>query len=227
MELLLSSFVLNDDDVRRVGLPPRVTGRAGIVMNALDEYGKSRSRGFIREARTFAACGYQCEELDLRAYFPAADPDLAADRGRTPEALAARLAGLDLVWALGGNAFVLARAMNAAGFGEALRQQAGRAEFVYGGYSAGACVAGPDLQGIELMDDAAVVPEGYPSDARAVALGLVSFRVVPHWHSELPDAVAAERAAALLDKAGLPYRCLRDGQVTDGSGTVRTLNSRV
>ncbi|GHJ35285.1 Type 1 glutamine amidotransferase-like domain-containing protein [Streptomyces sp. TS71-3] len=210
MELLLSSYVL--DGVRRpTVLPPPVTGRAGVILNALDQYGSSRNRDFSREDRTLASWGYQCEELDLRDYFSA------------PATLSTRLATLDMVWALGGNAFVLARAMNACGFGPALRQRTSTAQFTYGGYSAGACVAGPDLRGIHLMDDPGVLPAGYPPESQPIGLGLVPFRIVPHWRSDHQEAPAAERAAAWLARTGLEHRCLRDGQVVTVDGTVMTM----
>lgn len=210
MELLLSSYVL-DDVGRPAMLPPSVEGRAGIILNALDQYGPSRDRNLDREEKTLASWGYSCEELDLRSYFT------------TPEALAARLSTLNMVWALGGNTFVLARAMHASGFGPALRSNAGRAEFVYGGYSAGACVAGPDLRGIDIIDDPTVVPPDYPLSAQPVGLGLVPFRIVPHWRSEHPEAPAAEQAAAWLAHEGLSHRCLRDGQAVTRDGTIVNL----
>ncbi|MHA6617849.1 Type 1 glutamine amidotransferase-like domain-containing protein [Pseudonocardia sp. DLS-67] len=211
MRLLLSSWFLGPGERPQV-LPPATTARrAGIVLNALDAFGPSRARDFGREADTWEAFGYRCEELDLREYF--------ADR----DGLAARLSGLDLVWAMGGNAFVLARAMTGSGFGAAVREQLDRPDFGYGGYSAGACVAGPDLRGIDLVDDPAVLPDGYPPSLEPRCLGLVDFRIVPHWRSDHPDAPGAERAAARLTADGLAHRCLRDGEtmsVHDGTVVV-------
>lgn len=264
MELLLSSYVLGGVQ-RPPMLPAPVTRRAGIILNALDQYGDTRDYALVREQKTLASWGYRAEELDLRAYFAPSDspggpdaPDAPNARGSrdgrgstdahgsrggrgstdapgspdvqdspnaqsSPDALAERLAGLDMVWALGGNSFVLARAMDAAGFRVALRRQAGRSEFVYGGYSAGACVAGPDLQGVHLMDEPDLVPAGYPATARPAGLGLVPFRIVPHWRSDHPEASTADDAAAWLTRAGLAHRCLRDGQVVTRDGTVLTL----
>lgn len=69
MRLLLSSWFLTPDS-RPSALPSTLrTGRAGIVLNALDEYGRSRARDYARERRTFETFGYSCEELDLRDYF--------------------------------------------------------------------------------------------------------------------------------------------------------------
>jgi len=177
-----------------------VTGKAGIVLNALDEYGDSRARDYDRERRTLQSFGYSCEELDLRDYFAASN--------ELPE----RLNSLDLVWALGGNAFVLARAMTQARLRDAIDQQSHRPEFTYGGYSAGACVAGPDLQGIDLMDDPTVLPEGYSPAIVPDCLRLVPYRIVPHWRSDHPEAGRAEQAATYLAAHDLEHRRLRDGE---------------
>ncbi|MDV9172270.1 Type 1 glutamine amidotransferase-like domain-containing protein [Streptomyces sp. W16] len=211
MRLLLSSWFLTPDS-RPSALPATLaTGRAGIVLNALDEYGPSRTRDYARESHTLETFGYSCEELDLRDYFAA------------PAELPERLDALDLVWTLGGNAFVLARAMTQAGFRDALQEQLHRPEFTYGGYSAGACVAGPDLQGIDLIDDPTVLPEGYPSTTAPECLRLMPYRIVPHWRSEHRDAQGAERAAAHLAERGLPHRCLRDGETLNIQDTTTTV----
>jgi dipeptidase E len=203
MRLLLSSWFLTPDN-RPSALPATLTNgtaRAGIVLNALDQLGGSRNRDYARERHTLETFGYSCEELDLRDYFSA------------PDELAKRLADLHLVWAMGGNAFVLARAVTQARLGEALRAQLDRPDFTYGGYSAGACVAGPDLRGIDLIDDPNVVPERYPTETAPECLGLVPFRIVPHWRSDHPETEGAERAATHLAQHGLAHRCLRDGDV--------------
>jgi dipeptidase E len=159
---------------------------------------------YQREADDMRSLGFDAEELDLRQYF----------HGRGD--LRARLETLALVWVVGGNAFVLARAMTAAGFGPAAHD---RLE-VYAGYSAGACVAGPDLEGIQLMDDPDFVPAGYQPEMPARTLGLVPWRIVPHWRSDHPESENAERAVRHLQAAGLPYRGLRDGEaiVIDAPG---------
>lgn len=195
MRVYLSSYRLGEDPspLRR-----QTKGRAGVVLNALDEFGPSRDRSLGREMADLDALGYVCEELDLRQYFSQHD------------VLTARLRQMDLVWIVGGNSFVLARAMTLAGFRGALAYV--DPGFVYAGYSAGACVAGPDLDGLEIIDNPAALPDGYPADAPAAALNLVPFHIVPHWRSDHPEAAGAEQVAAVLAAAGRDYRCLRDGE---------------
>lgn len=207
MRLFLSSWYLRDGQRPSVLRPSDGTGRAGIVLNALDEFGSTPDHKIDRERRPLEDLGYACEVLDLRRYFD--DPDALRDR----------VEALDLVWAVGGNSFVLAWAMVQSGFIDTVQTRLVDSAFVYGGYSAGSCVAGPDLAGIDLVDAPTVVPDGYPDDAEPRCMGLVPFRILPHWRSDHPESAAIDRAEAYLSDKGLGYRCLHDGQafvVTDG-----------
>ena len=170
-----------------------------MVLDAANAEGADiRVQAWEEERADLAAIGFDPVDLDLRAY-----------RG-APERLAARLADLDVLWVAGGNTFDLMRAMDACGLRGVLAPLVQAGTLVYAGYSAGACVAGPDLRGVELMD-----PPGDQGMADVVdkTLRLVDIRIVPHWrsgHDLSPDADAMQR---LLRGAALAHRCLMDGQV--------------
>jgi dipeptidase E len=138
--------------------------------------------------------------LDLRSYF--------ADF----EGLRNRLDMYDLVWVVGGNSFVLARAMTRSRFGQAAFEPLDDGRLVYAGYSAGICVTASDLEGIRLMDEPGALPDGYPKDVEATTLDWVPWRIVPHWRSRHPEAPLAELAVEHLLHNGLPFRTLQDGQ---------------
>lgn len=210
MRLFLSSWYLRPGQRFEALRPTAGRGRAGIVLNALDQFGETRASNLRRECGPLESLGYACEELDLREYFA------------SPETLPDRLRSLDLVWAVGGNTFVLTRAMVQAGFQPAVRERLADDEFVYGGYSAGVCAAAPDLDGIQLVDDPSVVPSGYATDVEPSGLGLVPFRILPHWRSGHAESDLIDRAEEYLAEAGLEYRCLRDGQafVVEGDEVV-------
>lgn len=144
-------------------------------MNALDVFEENRLLSWDREVDDLALLGYQSEELDLREYW---DAPLGA--------LESRLSSVDLLWVVGGNAFVLARAATAAGLGAGLD---GCPHLTYAGYSAGACLTSIDLAGIEFMDDESALPPGYRTDMSALTLNLTGTRIVPHAGSD--DALAA------------------------------------
>ena len=83
---------------------------------------------------------------------------------------------------------------------------------VYGGYSAGSCVAAPDLKGIHLVDDPGTIPDGYLEDVVPQTLRLVPWRIVPHWPSDHPESADAEKAADYLRQSGMDFKVLRDGE---------------
>jgi len=146
VKLYLSSFRLGRDRGALRDLVGR-TGRAALVFNACDVYGDGRLRTLERETEDITNLGFDCEELDLRSYF--------ADF----EGLCNRLDTYELIWVVGGNSFVLARAMTKSRFGQAASGPLDEERLVYAGYSAGICVAAPDLEGIGLMDDPDSLPD--------------------------------------------------------------------
>lgn len=204
MRLYLSSYRIGD----RAGSLLALLGsgkRAAIVSNALDNI-SSTARSIYRDEvydphMELASLGLVTEELDLRRYFGEA------------EALREKLGEFDLVWVMGGNAFVLRRAMKQSGFDDVITGMLERDEIVYGGFSAGAVVATPTLRGIELMDDPAEVPAGYDPEVVWDGLGLIDHSIVPHFRSPHPESATAERAVRHMMSRGMRYRALRDGEV--------------
>ena len=204
MRLYLSSHHVGD----RAGSLLALLGngkRAVLIENALDLYSEDAREMLRREVYDPAAelngLGISSTRLDLRKYF-----------GRT-EALAAELGGYDLVWVVGGNTFVLRRAMKASGFDDLITGMLDKDQIVYGGFGAGAVVAAPSLCGMGMFDDADDVPSGYDAETVWDGLGLIDHAIVPHYRSPHPETAAAERATRHLSGQGLRYRALRDGEV--------------
>lgn len=187
MRLYLSSYRFG----RRSVALARQGGRAAIVTNALDVY-SNRLLCWDREVDDLARLGYTSTELDLRDFWT------------SPGRLSRRLRDVDLLWVVGGNAFVLARAATAAGLRDALRRTP---HLTYAGYSAGAVLTSVDLQGIDTMDNPDALPDGYTVDMPALSLALSGTRLVPHAGSA--EAVVAEWE---LQVASLDYIALADGE---------------
>lgn len=204
MRLYLSSYRMGDrfdELVSAVG----AGARAVVIANAVDfvpmEDRLAYARTGFDPVAQFRASGLDADELDLRAFF-----------GK-PADLAAALADVRLVWANGGNAFLLRRAMRQSGLDEILKRRVPSGELIYGGWSAGAVVAGPSLRGIDLMDEPYVVADGYAAAPVWEGLALVDFSIVPHFESDHPEAEAAARAHAYMTAEKMPHRALRDGEV--------------
>lgn len=81
-----------------------------------------------------------------------------------------------MVWVLGGNAFLLMRAMRQGGFSEVIVELLRNDHIAYGGFGAGAVAATPHLRGLELMDDPSQLADQYQNQVVWDGLGLVDFR---------------------------------------------------
>jgi dipeptidase E len=216
MRLYLASFRTGDsfpELLRMAG----AGARTAVISNAVDFIPQADRDAYARNVfdpvADFRAHGLDAFDLDLRGYF-----------GR-PEALAAELAATRLVWAVGGNAFLLRRAMRQSGFDAVAPGLVWAERLVYGGWSAGSCVAAMSLRGLELMDDPQVLADGYDPDPIWEGLGLVEAAIVPHYRSDHPEAGAAEAAAAWMTTHRIPHRTLRDGDVLIQHGETLELHA--
>jgi len=186
--------------------------RAAVVSNALDLIPDADRCAYAAQVHDPVAdlrdAGLAADPLDLRDYF-----------GK-PAELDRALAGVDLVWAVGGNAFLLRRAMAQSGLDKVLTRRLAEDSLVYGGWSAGACVAGAKLRGLHRMDDPDAVAPGYDAAPIWEGLGLVDFAIVPHFASDHAEAEAAARAVAWMAEQGIAHRALRDGEAVVRRGDV-------
>ncbi|MBA4010637.1 MAG: peptidase E [Phenylobacterium sp.] len=209
MRLYLSSYRFGNARGRLVDLAGR-GARVAVVSNALDLIPDESRRAYARNVHDpladLADDGFDPFELDLRDHFG------------DPAGLARALGGVGLVWAVGGNSFLLRRAMAQSGLDRILAERLARDDIAYGGWSAGACVAGASLRGIDLMDEPDAIAEGYDPAPIYVGLGLVDFVIVPHFASEHPEADAAKVSAAWLADQGIAHRTLRDGEAIVRAG---------
>jgi dipeptidase E len=204
MRLYLSSYRLGD----RSGLLVELTGkgaRTGVITNATDFIADDARAAYYRDVYDPIAAlrdlGFDAARLDLRDYFA------------KPDALAGKLATLDFVWAVGGNAFLLRRAMRQSGFDRVALPLIEQDRLAYGGDSAGACVACPSLKGIDLMDEPEATAAGYDPAIIWDGLNLIGFHIVPHYESDHPESESAAKATAWMLDQAMPYRTMRDGDV--------------
>jgi dipeptidase E len=221
LRLYLSSYRLGNRPERLAALAgmesPGVSSRRALVIaNACDLLAEAdRGPRVGREISALESLGFHAEELDLRGYFRN-----GGERG-TPDildALRAKMASVGLVWARGGNAFVLLRAMRQSGFAEALRDALAADSLVYGGYSGGIAVLAPTLRGIETVNDPIAVPAGYPPATPWDGLGILPYSLAPHYRSAHPASPGIDGVVRYYEAARMPYRVLRDGEARIISG---------
>lgn len=110
--------------------------------------------------------GLHVDVIDLREY-------------SVPDKLKKKLSSYDIIWAMGGNTYILRYEMRRSGFDKIIRELLGSG-IVYGGDSAGALVAGQSIAGVETADDPKLAEE-----LILEGLKLVPFVILPHVDS--PD----------------------------------------
>ncbi|MDG3012683.1 type 1 glutamine amidotransferase-like domain-containing protein [Rhodococcus sp. D2-41] len=209
MRLFLSSLRLGNHPERLRALVRPGAGVA-VVGNALDAWPeRARQNAVTSEFPALRAIGLEPVELDLRDFIGA------------PDRLRGALEHRELIWVRGGNTFVLRVQLARSGADAVIAESLARDALAYGGYSAGACVAGPSLAGLESVDDPAEVAAVSPgSPVRWDGLGLIEHRVVPHFGTPgYPEEDAIRRIAADYAAAGIAHHRLGDGHalVVDGA----------
>lgn len=163
MKLYLSSIRIPvPQELSRLIAKPLNEVSVALIPNAKDYYTK-RPRDFtINDLVGYMhKLGLKVDIVDLRDY-------------NDPKTLRNKLASYDLVWAMGGNTFMLRYEMQRSGFDQAIRELLENG-IVYGGDSAGALVAGSSITGIESADEPA-----YAEEVIEEGMNLVPFVVMPH-----------------------------------------------
>ena len=123
---------------------------------------KDKDPWWVDKDRTFLKdLGFQVQELDIA--------------NKTSDELANRLENCDVIYVAGGNTFYLLDAMQRSGFDQLIVDLLGQGK-QYIGASAGAVVAGPDIEPVDGLDD----PDVAPNLESTTGLGLVDFVVIPH-----------------------------------------------
>lgn len=175
--------------------------KVAFVNNAKDAWpDEDRLEKTEEKKQGFHKLGFEVHELDLRGYF-----------GR-PKLLEEELKTFGMVWASGGNTFILRRAMKVSGLDKVLQNRLADDSLVYGGSSAGSIIATPSLHGTELGDDPREISKHYSRPIVWQGLSLVPFYIVPHYRSDWFGREADSMAAYFM-KRNLPYKTLEDGQV--------------
>ncbi|HSX47006.1 MAG TPA: Type 1 glutamine amidotransferase-like domain-containing protein [Patescibacteria group bacterium] len=163
MKLYLSSYRVPTPE-KLFGLlnKPPIDARVAIIPNAKDyKLPNERAQKLDELIYDLAKYGFSTEVVDLRDYEDEAT-------------LRPMLQGYDLLWAAGGNTFILRSEIRRSGL-EALLPELLDAGMVYCGESAGAIVAGLTLEGAEVADESELADEVIEE-----GLGLVPRIIVPH-----------------------------------------------
>jgi dipeptidase E len=149
-----------------VDAPPK-TAVVYVVVNAFDNYPDERRKIHIQTMlSSLAEIGYSYKMLDLREFV------------NKKSDLKKLLLDADLLWVSGGNVFYLRYILQQSGLDDILPMLL-KNGLTYGGDSAGAAVLGPNLRGLDMLDDPTEAP-----DTLFEGLGITPFVILPHWGNE-------------------------------------------
>lgn len=200
MKLYLSSYRIGNDPKKLMELFS-TNKKATVIANAMDFLEESeREKSVKQEIDDLVSLGLSAEELDLRNYFD------------KPKDLNSKLNTYGLVWVRGGNTFILRRAMAQSGFDKLLRKKNKDPNFIYAGYSAGACVISPSLYGVELVDNLHRIPNKYKARVIWDGIDIIDFFIVPHYRSNHPESAAVEKIVEYYTQKRMLFKTLRDGE---------------
>lgn len=205
MKLFLYSFAFTLSDKQNTALNELVGKKsADISMAVIDAAADAipDSAEWVGQTHDILQSrGYNIEILDLKEL-------------KNKQNVRAKLADKDVIWVNAGNTFYLRWILRQTGADEAIVERVKQGA-VYAGWSAGAIVAGPTLECIELMEDISAAPEVIRD-----GLGLTSVVAVPHIDN--PDfADAAKKTVEALKAEGFDAQPLTDSQVLVIDGGAR------
>ncbi len=203
MRLYLSSYRIGNKPDELLALA-KGKKRTALILNAYDYKNETdRASSLEREMSELKGIGLEPTEVDLRKFF-----------GKQPGELRAELQKYDIVYIRGGSGFVLRRAYFHSGADEVFKELLKDDVIVYAGYSAGPCMLGPTLKGIEgAVDLPDFIPNGYPDDPTIWdCLGILPYVIAPHYKSDHPETEEIDKTIEYYITNHMPFIALRDGE---------------
>jgi len=205
MKYYLSSYKIGGKtEVEKLKKLIPTNKKTAYISNALDYSDdiERRKRSEQADIEELTLVGMKVENFDLRDYF------------NQPEKLKQDIAKYGVIWVRGGNAFVLRQAMKLSGLDSALEVLAkSKADILYGGYSAGVCILGPSLRGLELVDDVNQRPYKENPDLIWEGLNFFDYIIIPHYKSDHPESEAVDKVVEYFEKHNIKFKTLSDGDV--------------
>lgn len=204
MKFYLSSYKIGNEEHKLIDMTKNGNKKVAFINNPLD-FATDLERKRKSDAMDIAdlrRLGFSVDILDLKKYF------------HNSEGLEEKLQAYDVIWVRGGNTFVLAQAMKLSGLDEMInRFYRVHKNIVYGGYSAGACILGPTLKGIDFVDDPNPKPFGEEHQTVWDGLHILDYAIAPHYQSDHPESEDIDKYIEYMIHHKIPFKALKDGEV--------------
>lgn len=204
MKFYLSSFKIGNEEQKLIDITKNGNKKIAYINNALDFATDldRKSKSDAMDTSDLRRIGFTVDILDLKRYF------------HNSEKLEEKLNEYDVIWVRGGNTFVLAQAMRLCGFDEIVKKYyRDNKNIVYGGYSAGVCILGPTLKGINFADDPNQKPFGEEYQTIWDGLHILDYAIAPHYQSDHPESEDIDNYIEYMINNKIPFKTLKDGEV--------------
>lgn len=201
MKLYLSSYKLGNDTSYLKEWLKENDNKILMISNSKDykPFDDEEKEKLEYNVKLLEEVGFNVTLLDLRKYF------------NDNEKLLEDIKEYKAFFVRGGNVFVLRKAMNLSGFDKYLINNRENDNILYIGESAGTCVLGKTLNGLDILDGPINV---YNRDSVMYeGVGLLDFTIVPHYKSEYIGIKIVDDTVEYMEKHNIKYKTIKDGEV--------------
>ncbi len=201
MKLYLSSYKLGNDISYLKGWIKENDNKILMISNSRDykAFDEEEQEKLKYNIKILEDVGFKVTLLDLREYFD------------DNEKLAGDIKNYNAIYVRGGNVFVLRKAMGLSGFDKYLIDNRENDNILYIGESAGTCVLGKTLTGLDILDEPVNV---YNNDlVMYEGIGLLDFTPVLHYKSEYVGVKMVDDTVKYMEKNNIKYKTIKDGEV--------------
>lgn len=171
-----------------------------LIFNALDAKGEEKIFMNTKEDKELLEkIGFDVAVMNLRDYFG------------NPKKLAKEFLNYPAYCVMGGNVFVLRKAMKYSGFDIFLKQISSNPNYLYMGYSAGSCVLSNDLKELAIVDEPLSFYEG--TEVFYDGIGLIPYLFIPHYQSRYHKSYLIDQVVETCKKKNIKFQAVKDGEV--------------
>lgn len=170
-----------------------------IIPNSLDAKGEEKIQKNLKEdIELLEKIGFNVTVIDLKNYF--------GHHNKLKE----ELSNYNACCVMGGNVFVLNKAMNLSGFDIFLKEKKNE-DFLYLGYSAGSCVLSKNLKQLDIVDE----PISFYDELNVNynGLGFVDYIIIPHYKSNYHKAHLIDDVVKKCQNENIEFKTIQDGEV--------------